>query len=149
MGLLIPWRWDSESTYSSSFLIETSLTDFDEPYSPKNVYGLQLSTITGNTSHATFDVFYRKSKEDSYTFWGSHTNDSNTNPDGIIMNYKGNSTRDSNIYNQAEPIKDVITFQIKITAVGYGEFAVNDINILFRSKRKWTATDVKTYIRAT
>ena len=67
MGLLIPWRWDSESTYSSSFLIETSLTDFDEPYSPKNIYGLQLSTITGNSSHATFDVFYRKSKEDSYT----------------------------------------------------------------------------------
>lgn len=150
MSLLIPWKWNPDSTYSSSFLLESSFTDFDEPYVPKNIYGLQLSTITSGSGHATFDVYYRKSPQDSYTYWGSHTNDSNKMQDGIIQYKKKSSLRNGNtVYNNAEPIRNVVNFQIKISAVGYGEFAVNDINILFRSKRKWTATDVKTYIRAT
>ena len=150
MSLLIPYKWSADSSYTSNFLLETSLTDFDEPYVPKNIYGMQLSTITGAGSHASFDVYWRKNPEDSYTFWGSHTNDSNLFPDGIIMYKKQKFAKSGRkLFNRASPINNVINFQIKIEATGYGEFAVNDVNILLRSKRKWTATDVKTYIRAT
>ena len=150
MSLLIPWKWTADSTYTSSFKLESSFTDFDEPSVPKSVYLCQLATITGASNHATFKVYWRKDVQDTYTLWGTHVNDSNKMQQGNIMYKKRDEkTGGIKIYQNARPIPNVVNFQLKVEAVGYGEFAINDINIIFRSKRKWTATDVKTYIRAT
>ena len=150
MSVLVPWKWDADSTYTSSFKLESNFTDFDEPSTPKSVYFCSLSTITGASNHATFKVYYRLDPEDSFTLWGTHVNDSNNLPEGAIM-FRNESQKSggSKIFQNARPIPNVYNFQIKIEATGYGEFAINDVNIIFRSKRKWTATDVKTYIRAT
>lgn len=150
MSLLIPWKWNADSTYTNKYKLETSLTDFDEPYVSKNVYGIQLNTITEGDIPATFRVYWRRNPKDSYTFWGNIVNSNNHMQEGVISYKKAkNQQINVNVFHDAEPIKDVTTFQVKIEATGWGDFAVNDINILFRPKRKWTATDVKTYIRAT
>lgn len=154
MPLLMPWKWESDSKYTEEFELESSVTDFDEPYVTKNVYGIQVNTVTDANIPCSFNVYWRKNPKDTYTLWGSGGNDDNSLQENLIYYKKQNFGRGrggvaKNIYNDAEPIRNVMTLQIKITATGWGEFAINDLNILFRPKRKWTATDVKTYIRAT
>jgi len=149
MSLLVPWKWTADGTYTANYKLETSLTDFDEPYVNKNVYAVQLNTITEGDIPASFDVYWRKGPKDDYTLWGSHTNSNNHLQEALIFYRKTKGLHNTNVWGSAEPIKNIINFQLKIEASGYGDFAINDINILFRPKRKWTATDVKTYIRAT
>ena len=73
----MPWKWNADSTYTASFKLESSVTDFDEPYVLKNIYGIQLNTITTGDVPVQFNVYWRKNPKDNYTLWGSGNNTNN------------------------------------------------------------------------